>query len=174
MSQPEINTQRLLLRAFTLSDATKVQNLAGNLNVAKTTLNVPHPYVDGMAEEWISHHLSNWKNETSITYAVIETNSKELIGTVGFVEINKSKAELGYWFGEQHWGKGYCTEATKALIKFAYDNLGIFNVTGEYLSSNSASGRVMEKLGMRRIGSRYAKDRNGERAKLEVYELHIT
>jgi len=151
-----------------------VQSLAGNINVAKTTLSVPHPYLDGMAEEWISQHSSNWKNKTIITYAVFDRKSKELLGTVGFVGINKSKAELGYWFGKQHWDKGYCTEATKALIKFAHANLGISRVTGEHLSSNPASGRVMKKLGMRYTASKYAADRNGNRAKLEVYELQIT
>ena len=56
MEQPEIETERLILRRFTSSDAGIVKELAENYNVAKTTLNVPHPYDEGMAELWIESH----------------------------------------------------------------------------------------------------------------------
>jgi len=55
---------------------------------------------------------------------------------------------LGYWIGEQYWGKGYGTEATKALLDFAFNNLRISKITGEHLSSNPVSGKVMKYAGM--------------------------
>jgi len=174
MNQPEIETERLLLRAFTQLDSKDVQYLAGNRKVSEMTLNIPHPYEDGMAEEWISTHLSNWRDGKVITYAVIDKESKILIGTVGFVRIEESKAELGYWIGEQYWGKGFCTEAATALIKFAGTKLRITGITAEHLSSNPASGRVMKKLKMLHVDSKYRVDRDGKQAKMEVYELLIT
>ena len=124
-----------------------------------------------MAEEWISSHLSHWKSRTAVIYAVTDINSKRLLGTVSFVGIKDSEAELGYWIGEPYWKKGYCTEATKALVEFAFTNLGIVKIVAKHLSSNPASGRVMEKIGMHHANHAYILDRNGERAKIEVYEL---
>ncbi|MDZ7376443.1 MAG: GNAT family N-acetyltransferase, partial [candidate division KSB1 bacterium] len=53
---PELKTNRLTLRPFTLADAPMVQKLAGEYEVARRTLNIPYPYEDGVAEKWISKH----------------------------------------------------------------------------------------------------------------------
>ncbi len=60
MTQPDLKTERLLLRRFRADDASEVRKLAGNENVSKMTLNIPFPYKPGMAEEWISSHHENW------------------------------------------------------------------------------------------------------------------
>jgi ribosomal-protein-alanine N-acetyltransferase len=54
--QPTLTSDRLLLRPFTLADAPDVQRLAGDRDIASTTLNIPHPYEDGVAETWIGGH----------------------------------------------------------------------------------------------------------------------
>ena len=174
MEQPVIETERLLLRPFDSEDAKDIQKLAGNRKVSEATRNIPYPYKDGIAEEWISNHVSCWKNRTGAIYAVTEKISKKLFGAVSLVEINGAAAKLGYWMGEPYWDKGYSTEAAKALLQFAFTGMGVKKVIAEHLSSNPASGRVMEKIGMLYVNQIQKLDRNGQMAQMEIYELRNT
>jgi RimJ/RimL family protein N-acetyltransferase len=68
---PTLETIRLILRPFTLGDARDVQRLAGGREVAATTLHVPHPYVDGMAEQWIGTHQEQYERGELVTFAIV-------------------------------------------------------------------------------------------------------
>ena len=174
MKQPDLRTERLLLRSFRPADASEVQNLAGNYNVSKMTLNIPHPYQSGMAEEWIGSHQGSWDAKTRVAYAIIKPDTQQLLGAISLVRIVGKEGELGYWVREPYWGMGYCTEATKELIKFSFQKLGLERIVAEHLTSNPASGRVMEKAGMIHVMTTLRLDRNGESASMEVYEIRNT
>ena len=62
-SQPELTTKRLTLRAFTVTDSSRVRDLAGNKLIADVTANIPHPYPESLAKEWIQSHPKKWKNK---------------------------------------------------------------------------------------------------------------
>ena len=171
MQQRVIKSKRLLLRPFQADDAKEVQRLAGNIKVSATTLNIPYPYDDGLAEEWISTHIDHWNNRTSISYAITDRKNFKLLGTMSLVSIYNTEAELGYWVGEPFWGNGYCTEAAKAIVEFAFTELGIIKISGEHLLSNIASGKVMKNIGMRYLKRIQKQDRDGILSKLECYEL---
>lgn len=150
---PDLHTPRLTLRPFTLADASRVQRLAGDPAIADTTLNIPHPYEDGMAEEWIESHPARFAEGTGATYAIVLTERRLLIGAIG-LEINRRfcRAEIGYWIGREFWGQGYCTEAAREVLRYAFAVRGLHKVVGHHLARNPASGRVMEKAGMVREG----------------------
>lgn len=174
MNQPELKTESLLLRKFHLEDAGEVQRLAGNNNISKTTLNIPYPYKTGMAENWINTHQPNWESKTGVVYAITLLETSQLIGAIGLHDIKSTQAELGYWIGEHFWGEGYCTEAARSLIEFSFINLGLNKVISEHLTSNPASGKVMEKAGMRYVKTIKNFDRHGELADIKVYEIRNT
>jgi len=154
LDQPTLHTPRLLLRPFTLADAADVQRLAGAREIASTTAVIPHPYEDGMAEEWISTHAPALAEGRSITYAITLAETGELCGAIGLsLTPEHQRAELGYWVGVPYWGRGYCTEAALAVRDLGFSELGLHRVEAVHLARNPASGRVMQKIGMRHEGT---------------------
>lgn len=146
--QPILTTPRLTLRPYELSDAERVQHLAGDERIARMTANIPHPYEDGMAEQWISQHRDWFANKTAVPYAMVLTESHELIGTISLAQISEGRGNLGYWVGVPYWGHGYCTEAAAALIDYAFSSLNLTQIYAQHLTENPASGRVMVKNGL--------------------------
>ncbi len=148
-SQPTLHTERLILRPFALTDAAEVQRLAGDRDIAATTLLIPHPYEDGMAEEWISTHKDEFQSGQQAVFAVVLAAEKRLVGAVG-LDFNEQhcRAEMGYWIGKPYWGRGYCTEAARALLEYAFGQRGLNRVSAHHFANNPASGRVMRNIGM--------------------------
>jgi len=149
-----IETKRLKLRPFEMSDASMVQKYAGDYSVADTTLNVPHPYEDGMAEEWILTHQKGYDEGELINYAITLKPENDIIGAIGLT-INKifNQAELGYWIGKTYWNKGICTEAAIALIDYAFKYHESHKIIATHILRNQASGKVMQKIGMKLEGT---------------------
>jgi [ribosomal protein S5]-alanine N-acetyltransferase len=151
--QPTLQTARLILRPFHLSDAPVVQHLAGAPEVAATTLNVPHPYQDGMAEAWIKSHEKDFAARRQAVFAVAWRESNEFCGCIGLgIDERHRHAELGYWIGVPFWGYGICTEAAREILRFAFEELDLHRVYASHMTNNPASGRVMQKIGMMHEG----------------------
>ena len=172
-AQPILKTPRLTLRPFVLADAAEVQRLAGAPEVAHTTGNVPHPYLDGIAERWIESHAADFARGISVVYAVIHNHA--LIGCVSLaVTPSHRRAELGYWLGVEFWNQGYATEAATALIDYGFGPMELNGVVAEHLRRNPGSGRVMEKLGMKHEGTlRQHVVKDGVFEDLEVYGILV-
>ena len=151
---PTLTTERLVLRPFGPDDADAVERLAGERAVADTTLNIPHPYPPGAGAEWIASLGPGWEEGTRLTLAIAARESpRELRGAVGLgIKPAHRYAELGYWIALPHWNRGYATEASRALVGYGFDALGLHRVQARHFVRNPASGRVMVKLGMRREG----------------------
>ncbi len=148
--RPVLETARLRLRPYRLSDAPDLQRLAGDRLVAATTATIPHPYPDGAAETFIGMQDRQWEQGTHLTLAITDRRTDALVGGVGLVfEREHARAELGYWIAVPAWGQGYATEASRALCAYGFETLGLFRIEARHLASNAASGVVMRKLGMR-------------------------
>lgn len=168
--QPLLESERLILRPFTVADAAEVQRLAGERRVAELTGNIPHPYADGMAEGWIGSHQPGWAERSAVIYAVTRKESGQLLGTVSLTQLERSQANLGYWLGIPFWGQGYATEAAKRLLAFAFTTLGLPLVFARHLPENQASARVIAKCGFTPCGEATVKIK-GESVCLKHHEL---
>ncbi len=149
-SAPPLLTERLLLRSFTLEDAADVQRLAGEYDVASTLPNMPHPYEDGMAEVWIRSCHERFEKDEALNFAITLNTDKDFIGGIGLRLNQEAKSgELGYWIGKPYWNCGYVTEAARAVVAYSFQVLKLKRLHAKHFKRNPASGRVMEKIGMR-------------------------
>jgi RimJ/RimL family protein N-acetyltransferase len=170
---PTLETERLLLRPFVIEDAPDVQRLAGDRAIADTTLNIPHPYEDGVAEDWISTHQEAFAKNQGVTFAVTRKPNGSLVGAISLMDIIKGhKAELGYWIAKPYWSQGLCTEAGHAILRYAFTELGLGRLHAGHISRNPASGQVMLKLGMQHEGTQRQHVRRwGLSDNLELYGI---
>ncbi|MGN7356675.1 GNAT family N-acetyltransferase [Paenibacillus sp. SAF-054] len=127
--------------------------MAGDKYIAEMTLNIPHPYEDGIAEQWIQTHQDHFREGRSIDLAIVHTEEQYLIGAIS-IGLNKSfdHGELGYWIGKAYKNKGYCTEAARGIMHYAFEEMNLHRIYARHLGKNPASGKVMEKLGMKYEG----------------------
>ncbi|HVS30248.1 MAG TPA: GNAT family protein [Thermoanaerobaculia bacterium] len=151
MRFPHLTTDRLTIRPFRMEDAQRVKDLAGAREIAINTLLIPHPYPVGAAEEWIASQAAKLQEEGSLNLAV---DDGELVGAIGLrIMKDHNHAEIGYWIGVPYWGRGYATEAVGAVIRYGFEELRLNKIYAAYFSRNAASGRVMQKNGMRHEGT---------------------
>jgi len=150
-----------------------VQLLAGDRAIAATTALIPHPYEDGMAEQWIGTHQERFEKGEGVEFAIALKTNRELVGAIGLgLHWKDEYAILGYWIGKPYWSNGYCTEAARAVLQYAFDELRLNRVYAHHLRHNPASGRVMQKIGMLHEGRlRQHVKKWGEFLDVEVYGI---
>jgi [ribosomal protein S5]-alanine N-acetyltransferase len=149
----ELRTARLLLRSLERADIPDLVRLAGERDVAATTLNIAHPYTILDAESFLAHANTEAAAGRSAIFAICIYPGDELCGTVGLTIAPASRrAELGYWIGVPYWGRGFATEAAGAVLQFGFEALGLRKIHATHFAGNIASQRVLEKIGMRHEG----------------------
>jgi RimJ/RimL family protein N-acetyltransferase len=152
-----MTSARLRLRAFTPADAAAVTAIAGDAEVSRYLLHVPHPYPAGLADEWIASHRDTWGQGQGATWAVTVAAGGALVGTASLRWVRRhDHAELGYWLGRASWGNGYALEAATCALDFAFTVLGCARVFAQHLAGNERSARVLARLGMIPEGVRRA------------------
>ena len=138
-----ISTARLFLEPVTPQDDDEIRRLAGDEAVARSALNIPHPFEEGMAEAWI-----NGLKPGDVVLAIRQKGEDTLIGMIGLIRDEENdSAELSYWIGRPYWGRGFAGEAANAVVEYAFRSLGLNRIFATTLSRNSASIRVLEKAG---------------------------
>ena len=146
-----IETERLILRRFTMEDAEPMfRNWASDDAVTKYLTWPTHAGVEItklVLTDWIgSYHKPDFYNWAII----LKENGSEPIGSIAAVHINPKTncATMGYCMSRTHWGKGIMAEALSALIDFFFGEVGINRIEADHDPNNPKSGKVMKKSGM--------------------------
>jgi RimJ/RimL family protein N-acetyltransferase len=148
-----IETERLRLRALDNGDADRIAELVGDYEVAKMLAQAPYPYGREDALRFLARARDRAADGSALVCAI---DHKGLIGVIGVSEIQTIEGErigtLGYWMGRPYWGRGYATEAARALVGHAFGALGFAGLKSGHFKENGRSGRVLAKVGFRYAG----------------------
>ena len=144
----EITTNRLILRRWKESDAEALYALASDPDVG--------PHAGWPAHKSVAESIQIIRDifTNDCTWAIVDRESNELIGCMGYylhgvsnIEIGENDAEVGYWIGKSYWNRGYCTEALQSMIDYCKREKKFTTLWADFFIDNPASGRVMEKCG---------------------------
>ena len=149
MNRPLLQTKRLTLRALELRDASDLQRLVNDPEIFANTLRIPHPYPDGLAEEWIGKNLKELGETDEIALAITIRDTGEFIGVIGIVPMPFDVGEIGYWLGRPYWNRGYASEAAAEMVRYGFEERAFNRIQASVFAHNRASGRVLEKSGMK-------------------------
>ena len=163
-----IESERLIIRPITMDDAKDVFEWASDPVVNQY---MPYPLHKDIhqAEEWI-RSLGD-KNE--FVFCLKDTSEVVGGGSMSYREAFDAY-ELGYNLKRKHWGMGYATEASKALIRWAYEELGVHDFMARHANANHASGNVIKKCGFQFEGYVKLEKYGGNEAfDATYYRLHM-
>jgi ribosomal-protein-alanine N-acetyltransferase len=142
-----LSSEDLVLRPFVDGDANSIQLLASDKSIADTTATIPHPYPDGMAQQWIAETLEKCAAGEQASFAITLAPSGELVGAISLMHIEAGAAELGYWVGVPYWGRGIASCAARRVVAYGLGELGLGRIHARCLSRNPASGKILLRAG---------------------------
>lgn len=147
-----IETERLILRPFKLTDADDIVEGLNNLNVSKWLAYVPYPYTKEDAIKYLKETI----NSNSYSFAIVLKSENKVIGSTQISNISETHGTAGggIWLNEKYHGKGYGTEAWGARIRYAFNELGLRRLENGYFKNNEASWKMQEKFGYKNEGVR--------------------
>lgn len=147
----QIVTKRLIIRDFVRDDWESVHQYASDEQVTEYMEWGPNAEKD--TKQFIEHTLLMQQQNPRKDYefAVVLRDTSELIGGCG-IHIDQSNGEIGYCFNPDYMGKGYATEAARALLKFGFNDIGLHRIFAKCRPQNVRSANLMKRLGMKQEG----------------------
>ncbi|UQA95128.1 GNAT family N-acetyltransferase [Streptomyces halobius] len=162
MEYVTLTTERLVLRPFEPGDAAAVHAACQEPDIPRWT-SVPSPYRLQDAEQFVGTAApEGWRDDIAYPFAVLSQEDGSLVGAMGLVRLAQLRtperqAELGYWTAKEHRGKGYTVEAARAVVRWAFRDLGVERMEWHAEAGNHGSRAVALKVGFRMEGTQRAK-----------------
>ncbi len=156
-------TERLLLRPGWADDAAALSRAIGEKDIVRNLATAPWPYALGDARRFLE--MPRGEREAVFLIFARTDGAPKLVGGCGIHDDEAGEPEIGYWIARKHWGKGFATEAGRALVEIARHTLRLPSLVAGHFTDNPASGRVLRKLGFRptgRVAPRFSKARGLE------------
>jgi len=150
---PALETQDLLIRRPCPKDATDIFKYASDPEVARYVLWEPHSTL-GESRRFVLDLCRRLRSGYPSSWVVTLRSTGKVIGTIGFVSYSTDNrcAELGYSLSREYWNRGYTTQALRAVIDSIFTSLPLNRLEAQHDIRNPASGRVMQKCGLRQEG----------------------
>lgn len=149
---PEIETERLLLRAFTPDDFEAFAGMRADAEVMRFIGQPVGPQTREQAEGWQEKNGRRWQDNGFGMWAVVERATGELCGWCGLSRLEDTQeVEVGYGLARRAWGRGLATEAARASLRYGFERMGLLRIVAVVNPANSASRHVIEKLGLRHV-----------------------
>lgn len=143
-------TERLLLRPGWAEDAPALFHAIADEAIVRNLALAPWPYRFADAEAFLARERV--APDASCLIFLRSGGAPQLVGGIGLGRMPTGERELGYWIARPYWGRGFATEAGRALLANARDSLGLRGLAAGHFADNPASGRVLAKLGFRPTG----------------------
>lgn len=134
------------LRPWATEDLKELVRLANNQNIARFMLDVfPHPYAESNGKDFIA--FANAKSPASVFAIIVDDKPVGSVGLHAQPDIMRKNYEIGYWLGEEHWGKGIAVEAVKQITEYGFASLDCVRIFAKIFGTNTASQKVVQKAG---------------------------
>ncbi len=159
-----INTERLVLRPFTLDDADAMyENWASDPAVTQYLTWPHHPSVE-TSRAVLEERVPQYHKPDYYLWAIVPKDFGKPIGSIAAVKQDDQiqMVHIGYCIGKDFWHKGLMSEALAALMAFFFDQVGIRRVESRHDRKNPNSGGVMKKCGMKYEGTLRQGDWNNQ------------
>lgn len=163
----------MIIRKWKMADAKDLAKALSNKKVQDNLRDgLPYPYTEQDGEYYITSMLEADENDT---FAFAITVDGKVAGSIGVFRqgnIHRLTAELGYYIGEEYWGRGIMTKAVKQICEYVFEHSDIIRIYAEPFSYNIASCRVLEKAGFQYEGTlRNNAIKNGKVLDMKMYSL---
>ena len=172
-----LETERLILRKLSMEDLYDYyERIGSDGEVSKYMLWEPHQDI-GETLATFEKALASYEEGNYYRWVAEEKNGDGIIGTMSLLRFDEEEnsCSFAYMFAKDWWGKGYATEAMKAVLNFAMEKMGITRIVADHFAGNEASGAVMRKLGMVHTGTIKEKyEKHGWKVNAECYELVLS
>ena len=150
---PRLETPRLVIRRMTMADAEDIYEYGRDQEVSRHVLWDAYRSL-GEARMYLKYVQRQYRLNEPASWGIELKATGRLIGTIGFMWWNQEyrSAEVGYSLARAYWNQGLMTEALRAVVKFGFEEMNLNRIEAQHETTNPASGRVMEKVGMKKEG----------------------
>ena len=167
-----IETDRLLLRRYTFDDVDDIVELVSHPSVAAVGAQLKASAADAKEHIELQNALEPFELDKCFDLGIELKGERKIIGFVGMIRKDDHQAEVGWALHVGYRGKGYATEAARALIAYGFEKLRLHRIYADASSENLPSFNVMERLGMKREARlRQAQLRDGKWVDILVYAI---